>query len=230
MPTFSIDPQILTYYIIVITVFSFLLNTVDFIQSCLNKQAIPVWIFYAVIIIGGSLGSLLAHYFWDAAFALYAKARGLHKVYMDKDDYHEWRDGTLTQQTLTILILIFHVFICLWLYNVPIMDTVSKARKWLSEVSSMELLNRIVAIYLVIINIITFITFGIDKRRAVKDIFPRIRIRTLLILAAIGGSVGGILGMKLFRHKTRKKYFSIGMPLILIIQIFLLYFLFYKTV
>ena len=63
-----------------------------------------------------------------------------------------------------------------------------------------------VCIYLVIINIFTFITYGVDKRKAVKNRW-RIPERTLLILAAAGGSPGAWLGMRLFRHKTRHPKF-----------------------
>ncbi len=76
-------------------------------------------------------------------------------------------------------------------------------------------------IYFVIINIVGFAVMGIDKRKAVKRSF-RIPEATLFIVALIGGSIGSILGMQVFRHKTRHWYFVFGMPAILIIQIALL--------
>ena len=75
-----------------------------------------------------------------------------------------------------------------------------------------------VCIYLVIINIFTFITYGVDKRKAVKNRW-RIPERTLLILAAAGGSPGAWLGMRLFRHKTRHPKFNIGVPVIFALQL-----------
>ncbi len=75
-----------------------------------------------------------------------------------------------------------------------------------------------VALYLILISIITFIVFGADKQRARKKEW-RIPEKVLFFLAIIGGSVGAILGMLIFHHKTRKWYFKIGMPVILIIQI-----------
>ncbi|MDO4285983.1 MAG: DUF1294 domain-containing protein [Eubacteriales bacterium] len=72
--------------------------------------------------------------------------------------------------------------------------------------------------YLIAINLIALITMGIDKRKAIKHGF-RIPESVLFILALIGGSIGSILGMQLFRHKTRKYRFKIGMPLILALQI-----------
>lgn len=75
-------------------------------------------------------------------------------------------------------------------------------------------------IYLGLINIVTFIAFAIDKKNAVEH-RKRIRIITLLGLAFIGGTVGGLLAMYLFRHKINKDYFTIGIPLIIIMHIVL---------
>lgn len=75
-------------------------------------------------------------------------------------------------------------------------------------------------IYLIIINIITFIAMYIDKKRAKMGKW-RIKEYTLFILALIGGSIGAIAGMYTFRHKTKKARFVIGFPAILIIQILL---------
>lgn len=72
-------------------------------------------------------------------------------------------------------------------------------------------------IYLIVINIITFIVYGIDKGAA-KAHKRRVRISTLLLLAAIGGSLGAFLGMFIFRHKTKKWYFVLPVPLMLLCQ------------
>ena len=79
-------------------------------------------------------------------------------------------------------------------------------------------------IYFVIMNIVGFAIMGIDKRKAIKRTF-RIPEATLFIVALIGGSIGSIIGMQVFRHKTRHWYFVFGMPAILVIQIALLVFL-----
>lgn len=76
-------------------------------------------------------------------------------------------------------------------------------------------------IYLILINIIAFLAMYIDKRKAKYGKW-RIPEQTLLILALIGGSIGAIAGMYTFRHKTKKLRFSIGFPVILILQIILL--------
>ena len=76
----------------------------------------------------------------------------------------------------------------------------------------------LILVYLVIINLISFAAMGVDKARARKRSW-RIPESTLFVLAIIGGSVGSIVGMHLFRHKTLHWYFLYGMPAILIIQI-----------
>ncbi len=73
--------------------------------------------------------------------------------------------------------------------------------------------HKLLSIYLVIINIVTFIAFGIDK------------LITLLGLAFAGGSAGGMLGMYVFRHKINKDYFTIGIPLIILMQAVVVFFL-----
>lgn len=78
--------------------------------------------------------------------------------------------------------------------------------------------------YLILINIVTCLLFGLDKHRAVRGQW-RIRERTLLLLAAAGGAAGGWAGMYLFRHKTKKARFFVGIPAMLVVQIFLLVFL-----
>ena len=73
-------------------------------------------------------------------------------------------------------------------------------------------------IYIIIINIITFLTMFIDKRKAVGGTW-RIKESTLFILVLLGGGIGGVAGMNLFRHKTKKPLFRIGFPLILVLEI-----------
>ena len=73
-------------------------------------------------------------------------------------------------------------------------------------------------IYLCIINAISFLLMLIDKQKAKKNRW-RIRERTLLGVSAIGGSVGALLGMKVWHHKTLHKSFRFGIPAILVLQI-----------
>lgn len=70
----------------------------------------------------------------------------------------------------------------------------------------------LIAIYLLVVNLIAFALYGIDKRRAIKHQF-RIPERTLLWMARIGGGVGSWLGIKIFHHKTKHARFRIAVPL-----------------
>ena len=77
-------------------------------------------------------------------------------------------------------------------------------------------------LFLLITNLITFIVFGIDKRKAVKGRW-RIPEKTLLLMGLVFGSVGQLLGMKVFRHKTNKWYFWFCGMLSLAVQIVIIY-------
>lgn len=79
----------------------------------------------------------------------------------------------------------------------------------------------LLSIYFIALNLIGFALMGIDKYKAKKRAF-RIPEATLFIVAVIGGSIGSIIGMYAFRHKTRHWYFVYGMPFILIVQIILI--------
>ena len=85
----------------------------------------------------------------------------------------------------------------------------------------MENILKYFIIYLIIINLIAFLAMYIDTRRARYGKW-RIPEQTLFILALIGGSIGAIIGMYVFRHKTKKMRFSIVFPIILILQIILI--------
>lgn len=86
----------------------------------------------------------------------------------------------------------------------------------------MEILH----IYLALINLIAFVLMGIDKYKATRHRW-RIPERTLFLPAILGGSLGALLGMGVFRHKTRKTLFTVGMPVLLILQLVQLLIAFY---
>ena len=80
------------------------------------------------------------------------------------------------------------------------------------------MLIKILLVYLLIVYALGFILMLIDKIKAKKNLW-RIPEATLFLVAAIGGSIGSILGMYTFRHKTKHVSFLLGMPLILAVQI-----------
>lgn len=84
-------------------------------------------------------------------------------------------------------------------------------------------------IYLLAINLISFIAYGIDKRKAIKNKW-RIKEATLLGISFIGGSVGALLGMITFHHKTKKPRFKFGVPVMLIFHLVILFFMFINNI
>ncbi|MCF0122907.1 MAG: DUF1294 domain-containing protein [Ruminiclostridium sp.] len=78
----------------------------------------------------------------------------------------------------------------------------------------------LVLIWVLSWTVITFALMGIDKRKAIRD-RRRIPERALFLSAALGGSLGALLGMSLFRHKTKHWSFRLGMPAILVAQVLL---------
>lgn len=73
-------------------------------------------------------------------------------------------------------------------------------------------------IYVAAVNIIAFVMFGADKSKARRR-KRRIRERSLFLVSLAGGAVGAFLGMKIFKHKTKHKSFTFGIPAILILQV-----------
>ena len=88
----------------------------------------------------------------------------------------------------------------------------------------MNTLHSCLTYYLLAINAVTFIVYGIDKYKAKKAKW-RISEATLLLLAVLGGSIGAWMGMKVWHHKTMHKKFKYGIPAILLIQIALMAYL-----
>lgn len=76
----------------------------------------------------------------------------------------------------------------------------------------------VLLVWLAVINLVTFAVYGIDKAKAKRGAW-RVPEKTLFLLPLLGGSLGALLGMKVFRHKTKHWYFVWGIPLILVAQI-----------
>ena len=85
---------------------------------------------------------------------------------------------------------------------------------------------RLLVVFL-LLNLVSFLLFGLDKWKA-KHGRWRIPESTLLLSAALGGSTGAFLGMKMFHHKTRKAKFYLGVPALWIIQVILLWYLMHR--
>ena len=83
------------------------------------------------------------------------------------------------------------------------------------------------AVWLIAINLVTFAVYGADKRRARRGAW-RVPEKTLFLLPLLGGNVGALLGMRVFRHKTKHWYFVWGVPAILLAQMALAVWLLYR--
>ena len=81
--------------------------------------------------------------------------------------------------------------------------------------------------YLIVVNLLTWIIYGIDKWKAKRRAW-RIPERTLLLLAAACGCTGALAGMLMFRHKTRKLKFMIGVPVIFVVESIFFVYIFLK--
>lgn len=79
-------------------------------------------------------------------------------------------------------------------------------------------LNQVVLVWLIVANIVTLALYGIDKYKSIRHMW-RIQEKTLLLWAVAGGSIGALLGMQLFRHKTQHLKFKYGVPFILLVQL-----------
>lgn len=79
-------------------------------------------------------------------------------------------------------------------------------------------MTKLILLYLLIVNAVAFLLMLVDKQSAKKKLW-RIPESTLLLTAAIGGSIGALAGMYIFRHKTKHLKFTLGVPAILVVQI-----------
>ena len=85
----------------------------------------------------------------------------------------------------------------------------------------------VLLVWLAAINLVTFAVYGIDKAKAKRGTW-RVPEKTLFLLPLLGGSLGALLGMRVFHHKTKHWYFVWGIPLILLAQIVLAVWLYVK--
>lgn len=183
-------------YMIAVNILAFLIFTIDFQIYKRGGEGIkPAIICEIITVIGGAAGTMLAFILWD---------RHLNKTNMT------WRIYATT-------LMIIQVVICLAIFGPRRLEVQKSIENFLT-------VNKWLLIYLLVINVVTFVMFGIDKWKAVHGQW-RIKIVTLLGLSFLGGAVGGLLAMYTFRHKTQKAYFTFGLPMILLAQVVLLIYL-----
>lgn len=123
--------------------------------------------------------------------------------------------------------IMFHVFVvCMFIIQLTtfLILKVNLNKKISFAIWKLFFKYKILFTYLILINLITFIIFWIDKIKA-KTGRWRYKIITLLGFCFIGGSIGGLLSMYVFHHKTKVNYFTLGIPIMIIMQILLILFL-----
>ena len=94
-------------------------------------------------------------------------------------------------------------------------------------ISSVGGWGTVLLVWLAVINLVTFAIYGVDKAKAKRGAW-RVPEKTLFLLPLLGGSLGALLGMRVFHHKTKHWYFVRGIPLILLAQIALAVWLYVK--
>lgn len=185
-----------TWYLIVINIIGFMLFLVNtWLYSHTETGQVDKWLTITSLL-GGSVGILLAILIFDRKAV----------------------KGNMMSRVFIACIFVIQLVVFLFVKG-------GHANKIILDVSNFFNRYKVLFIYLLVINIVTFVAFTVDKFNAIEG-RSRIRIVTLLGLAFVGGSVGGLGAMYLFRHKTSKDYFTVGIPLIMVMQVVVLGYIF----
>ena len=211
--------NILCRYLICINIFSFFLFAFDLARHTKTGKTVkPVWLFMFVTIVGGALGVNL---YFLVFFPRLKRNNAKYNVYHDAKDYYSyWR-------IFAFVMLLLDVFLLMMARDVGILSLpYFEFPKFLTlpfslitqKLSSLNLQHKWLPVWLVIINAVTFITYGIDKKKAISGEY-RIPEKRLYFLAIIGGSIGALLAMRVFHHKTQKQSFNSGIPLCLLLNV-----------
>ena len=181
-------------YLLIINIAGFILFGINTLLYTFTEEGQIDKILTVVALAGGSLGIVISMLFFN------------RKAVKDN----------MMSRVFVFSVLVIQTVIVLWLKGFH--GEKLKFAFW-----SYLAANKGIIYYLIAINIITFIAYAWDKLAAIEG-RSRIRIVTLLLLAGVGGSVGALIAMYTLRHKTQKDYFTVGVPLIILAQVFLLFF------
>ncbi len=185
----------LDYYLLTINVIGFVLYIVNSWLYTHTEERQIDWVLTIASFLGGSLGIVIAILVFD------------RKAVKDN----------MMSRVFVFCVLIIQIIIVLVVKGYIKSDLTFDFWDFFST-------HMILVIYLVIINVVTLIAFAKDKIAAIEH-KSRSRIITLLGMAFIGGSLGALVAMYAFKHKTKKDYFSVGIPLIILMQIVVVFFL-----
>ena len=186
--------ETMVYYLIIVNVVGFLVYFLNYMLRTHTKGKQINILIYLISLAGGAAGMLAAVLLFDRKAV---KENMMSRVWI-------------------ICMLVIKVILFL-LFRGQKTDT------WNLDVNAFLEKHKILTIYLGVINIVTFFFFAIDKYRAVRNKY-RIRIVTLLGMAFAGGTAGALPGIYLLRHKTKKNYFTVGVPLMMVMQVLALFY------
>jgi len=184
----------LDYYLIGVNIVGFVLFVINTLLYTYTAEGQIDLLLTICSVLGGSLGIVLAILIFD---------RTLEKGNM---------------MSRVFVICVFVIQLCIFLFF-----RVGHAEQLTLKFWEFFDRHKVLIIYLVVINFVSCVVYGVDKLAAVEHTW-RIRIVTLLGLALAGGSVGALIAMYAFRHKTSVDYFTIGVPLIILAQIVALFY------
>ena len=186
--------ETMVYYLIIVNVVGFLVYFLNYMLRTHTKGKQINILIYLISLAGGAAGMLAAVLLFDRKAV---KENMMSRVWI-------------------ICMLVIQVILFLLFRG-------QKADTWNLDVNAFLEKHKILTIYLGVINIVTFFFFAIDKYRAVRN-KSRIRIVTLLGMAFAGGTAGALPGIYLLRHKTKKNYFTVGVPLMMVMQVLALFY------
>lgn len=185
----------LYYYLIVINVLGFILFCINTFLYNHTSDKEIDSLLTLTSILGGSLGILISIILVDRKAV----------------------KGNMMSRVFVICVLIIQIVIFFMIKNFDWKNLYQNIHMFYSK-------YKYLIFYFFAINIIAFIAYGVDKYNAIHR-KTRIRIVTLLFIAFIGGSLGALSAMYIFRHKTNKDYFAVGVPLIICTQIIVIIYL-----
>ena len=186
--------ETMVYYLIIVNVVGFLVYFLNYMLRTHTKGKQINILIYLISLAGGAAGMLASVLLFD------------RKAVKENMMSRVWIICMLVIQV--ILLLLFRG---------------QKTDAWNLDVNAFLEKHKILTIYLGVVNIVTFFFFAFDKYQAVRN-KSRIRIITLLGMAFAGGSIGALLGIYLLRHKTKKNYFTVGVPLMMVMQVLALFY------
>lgn len=182
-------------YLIIINVIGFILYIINMLLYSLTDEAQIDALLTITSLLGGSLGIVIAILLFD----------------------RKALKGNMMSRVFVSCILVIQIIVFLILKGHIKTDLTFAFWNYFAK-------HKVLLVYLLAINIITLIVYALDKIAAIEDNY-RIRIVTLLGLAFIGGSIGALTAMYVFRHKTQKDYFTVGVPLIILMQATVIFYL-----